>query len=178
MKCVAALGSSVALAAMLALAGGLPVAAQRGGQEAIAIVVNRANPIDDLSIDELRKAFLGGRQRWPNGRKITVVMRPPGDMDRDLVLRLVCRMSEAEFQKYTLQAAFTGESPAGPRVLDTPLGVRRFVFNVPGAIGYVRLSEVDDTVKVIHIDGRAPSDPGYRLTAAAGPTGTGLFTRE
>lgn len=172
MKCLAGLGSTVALGTVLALAGGPPVAAQRAGQEALAIVVNRANPVDDLSTDELRKAFLGGRQRWPNGRKITVVMRPPGDTDRDFVLRTVCKMTEAEFQKYVLQATFTGETNAGPRVLDTALGVRRFVFNVPGAIGYIRLSEVDDTVKVLHIDGRAPTDPGYRLTVVARPSGT------
>ena len=174
MKYLAGHGSTVALALVVALAGGPPAEAQRVGQEALAIVVNRANPIDDITSDELRKAFLGGRQRWPNGRKITVVMRPPGDMDRDLVLRLVCRMSEVEFQKYTLQAAFTGESTAGPRVLDTALGVRRFVFNVPGAIGYVRLSEVDDTVKVIHVDGRAPArstGPWFRWRCGAGPPG-------
>jgi ABC-type phosphate transport system substrate-binding protein len=120
----------------------------------------------------LRKAFLGGQQRWANGRKITVVMRPAGDGDRAVVLRLVCRMTEAEFQKYVLQAAFTGEATGGPRVLDTALGVRRFVFNVPGAIGYMRLSEVDDTIKVIHVDGLGPTDPGYRLTVAARPPGT------
>jgi len=71
-----------------------------------------------------------------------------------------------------LQAAFTGEATGGPRVLDTALGVRRFVFNVPGAIGYMRLSEVDDTIKVIHVDGLGPTDPGYRLTVAARPPGT------
>jgi len=172
MKCAAGLGSTIALVALLVQGGTTQVAPQRAGQEALAIVVNRSNPVDDLSTDELRKAFLGGRQRWPNGRKITVVMRPPGDMDRDFVLRTVCRMSEAEFQKYVLQATFTGETSVGPRVLDTALGVRRFVFNVPGAIGYIRLSEVDDTVKVLHIDGRAPTDPGYRLAVVARPPGT------
>jgi phosphate transport system substrate-binding protein len=178
MHCIAGLGSTGALVAVLGLACSAPVAAQRGAQEALAIVVNRANPVDDLSMDELRKAFLGGQQRWPNGRKITVVMRPPGDIDRDVVLRSVCRMSEAEFQRHVLQATFTGEATSGPRVLDTALGVRRFVFNVPGAIGYVRLSEVDDTVKVIHIEGRAPTDPGYRLTVAARPAGSALNARD
>jgi len=160
----AGLGSPLALLAAMCLAGGAVPAAQSGDQEPLAIIVNRANPVDNLSLDELRRAFLGGQQHWPNGRKITVVMRPPGDVGRDIMLRGVCRMTEPEFQKYVLQATFTGETTGGPRVLDTSLGVRRFVFNVPGAIGYVRLSEVDDTVKVIRIDGRAPSEVGYPLT--------------
>jgi ABC-type phosphate transport system substrate-binding protein len=172
MKRIAGFGSTVVLATILGLSGRAPAAAQPAGQEALAIVVNRANPINDVSITDLRKAFLGGQQRWPNGRKITVVMRPAGDVDRAVVLRLVCRMSEAEFQKHVLQATFTGEATGGPRVLDTALGVRRFVFNVPGAIGYMRLSEVDDTIKVIHVDGLGPTDPGYRLTVAARPPGT------
>jgi hypothetical protein len=41
--------------------------------------------------------------------------------------------------------------------------VRKFIFNVPGAIGYVRLSDVDPTVKVIRIDGRLPEDKDYEL---------------
>jgi hypothetical protein len=41
--------------------------------------------------------------------------------------------------------------------------VRKFVFNVPGAIGYVRVTDVDDTVKVIRIDGHLPDDKDYSL---------------
>jgi hypothetical protein len=52
-------------------------------------------------------------------------------------------------------------------MLATPNGVLRFVFNVPGAIGYVRASEVDASVKTLRVDGRLPGDRGYGLEVAA-----------
>lgn len=50
--------------------------------------------------------------------------------------------------------------------------MRKFVFNVPGAIGYLRADEVDDLVKVIRPDNWLPGEPGYKLkVAAARPQG-------
>jgi hypothetical protein len=34
---------------------------------------------------------------------------------------------------------------------------------VPGAIGYLRISDVDPTVKVVRIDELLPEDKGYKL---------------
>jgi len=42
----------------------------------------------------------------------------------------------------------------------------RFIFNTPGAIGYVRADEVDDTVKVLRIDDRLPGEAKYPLRRA------------
>jgi hypothetical protein len=47
--------------------------------------------------------------------------------------------------------------------------VRKFVFNVPGAIGYVRPEDVDESVKVIKINGLLPSDADYVLRVAERP---------
>ena len=54
-----------------------------------------------------------------------------------------------------------------PKLLSTATGVLRFVFNVPGAIGYVRASEVDPSVKVVVIDGLAPRTAGYKIKLIA-----------
>jgi hypothetical protein len=58
---------------------------------------------------------------------------------------------------------FTGEVFVSPKTLASPVGVRKFVFNVPGAIGYVRASDVDSSVKVLRVDGRLPADKDYSL---------------
>jgi len=50
-----------------------------------------------------------------------------------------------------------------PRTLASPSIVRKFVFNAPGAIGYLRASDVDDSVKVVRIDGLLPEQKDYRL---------------
>ncbi len=133
----------------------------------LAIIVNHANTVDDLTLKELRTVFLGERSHWPNGRRITLVMMDAGEPERKAVLRDICRMNETEFSRHFLQGLFTGEVFVSPKTLSSPTGVRKFVFNVPGAIGYVRASDVDGTVKVIRINGRAVDDPEYPLRIEA-----------
>jgi len=129
----------------------------------LAIVVNQSNPVSDLSLAELRAVFLGERIHWPNGRRITLVMMEPGQPERDAVLRDVCRMNESDFRRRFLQGLLTGEVLVSPKTLATAVGVRKFVFNVPGAIGYMRPADVDASVKVLRIDGRLPTDETYEL---------------
>lgn len=135
--------------------------------QSLAIIVNQSNPVEDLSSTELRRIFLGERSHWPNGRRITLVMMQPGEPERDTVLREVCRMSEKDFSNHFLHGLFTGEVFASPKTLATPVGVRKFVFNVPGAIGYLRASDVDASVKVVRIDGLLPGDRDYKIQVPA-----------
>jgi len=131
--------------------------------EDLAIVLNTANATDNLSLVQLRSIFLSERAHWSDGQKITVVMREQGHPERALILRAVCRMSETDFNQYLMHSTFTGQVQGGPKLLTSAPGVRKFVFNVPGAIGYLRAAEVDRSVKVVRIEGRLPGDEGYRL---------------
>jgi ABC-type phosphate transport system substrate-binding protein len=146
-----------------ARAGGAPPNEQDSPEGNLAIVVNTSNPVDTLSLPELRKVFLGERSHWPNGRRITLVMMEPGQPERRALIREVCQMNESDFSRHFLHGVFTGEVFVSPKTLASPVGVRKFVFNVPGAIGYVRASEVDSSVKVIRVDGRLPTDKEYGL---------------
>ena len=131
--------------------------------DTIAIIVNQSNTIEDLSLKELRTVFLGERSHWPNGRRITLVIMDSGLSERKAVLRDVCHMNETEFSRHFLQGLFTGEVFVSPKTLSTSVGVRKFVFNVPGAIGYLRTSDVDGTVKVIKVNGHRPDEAEYPL---------------
>jgi len=131
--------------------------------QTLAIIVNRANPVDDLSFAELRKIFLGRRSHWPNDRRIAIVMLEPGQPERETVLREIYRMTESEYRDHFLKGLFTGEVFVSPKTLSSPAVVRKFVFNAPGAIGYLRESDVDESVKVIRVDGRLPDDRDYLL---------------
>lgn len=130
---------------------------------AVAIIVNRANPVEGLTTDELRKYFQLDRARWPEGRKVTLLTLPTGTPERQAVLQRVYHFSEGEFTRHFLQASFAGQAQSGPKELASPVNMRKFVFNVPGALGYVRASEMDDTVKALRIDGLLPGETGYPL---------------
>lgn len=145
-------------------AGSRPATAETNTPtEPLAIVVNRSNPIDDLTSAELRKIFLGNRSHWANGRRITLVMREPGESERNTIIREVCGMTEDQLKNHFLHGLYTGEILVSPKTLSSPMGVRKFIFNVPGAIGYLRVGDVDATVKVLRIDELMPDDKGYKL---------------
>jgi ABC-type phosphate transport system substrate-binding protein len=137
------------------------------GEQSLAIIVNQGNPVENFSLDELRKIFLGERSHWPNGRRITLVMLDPNQPERKVVLREIYGMSEKDFNTHFMQGVFTGAVTISPKTFTNSSEVRRFVFNVPGAIGYVRASDVDASVKVLRIDGRLPDDKDYRLRLQA-----------
>ena len=132
-------------------------------KESLVIIVNRDNPVENLSMAELRSVFLGERSHWANGRRITLVMMEPGQPEREAVVRDICRMSESDLRRRYLQGLLTGEVLVSPKTLSSPIGVRKFVFNVPGAIGYLRPEDVDDSVKIVRIDGHLPGDAEYPL---------------
>ena len=161
--------ATLLLAAALAAPGG---AATRPGRSEpapavarapLAVIVNRNNPIEALGRRELKALFLGERTTWPHGRRVTLVLREPGQPERAAALRLIYGMSEDDLTRHFMHQTFTGGNASGPRVLATAEGVKRFVFNVPGAIGVVRLADLDDTVKALKINGAAPGEPGYAL---------------
>ena len=139
--------------------------------EPLAIVVNRANPIDGLSSSELREIFLGERLRWANGRRVTTVMRESGQPERNAVLHYVCRTTEKEYTLHYIHGLYTGTILMSPKTLRSSTAVRKFILNVPGSIGYLRVSEVDESVKVLSIDERLPWDIGYKLRVPLDPEG-------
>lgn len=134
-----------------------------GSDQSLAIIINPSNPVENCSFDELRKIFLGEKSHWPNGRRITLVMLDPAQPERKVVLREIYNMSEKDLNNHFIQGVFTGGVMAPPKTLASAADVRKFVFNVPGAIGYVKGTEVDQSVKVLRIDGRLPDDKDYRL---------------
>jgi ABC-type phosphate transport system substrate-binding protein len=152
------------------LAGVCPDHARAGGpapepaaSSDLAIVVNKENPVESLSMSELRKVFLGERSHWPSGRRITLVMMEPGHPERAALIRDVCQMNESDFSRHFLHGVFTGEVFVSPKTLASPVGVRKFIFNVPGAIGYLRVSDVDSSVKIVRVDGHLPAERDYGL---------------
>jgi ABC-type phosphate transport system substrate-binding protein len=130
---------------------------------ALAIVVNRSNPIENLTFSELRHIFMLDTQTWPHGRKITVVLRDKGQPERTDAIRLICGLAERDYEKHILFRTFQGSVNIGPRAIQSAPAMLRFVFSAPGAIGYVNADEVDGSVKLLRIDGRLPDDPAYPL---------------
>jgi hypothetical protein len=131
---------------------------------AIAIIVNKSNATESLSLVDLREYFLAERSHWPTKQKVRVAMGAAGQPERQLLLRAICGMTrEQDFQAHFLRARFSEQTLEEPREFRSTPDVIRFVSNVPGAIGFVRADEVDPSVKVIRVEDLTPGDPEYKL---------------
>ena len=105
-----------------ALVEPLPDARVEAGRlkEGLAIIVNRDNPVENLSMAELRTVFLGERSHWPNGRRITLVMMEPGQPEREAVVRDVCRMSDSDLRRRYLPNRVLACRPAAAAQAGSP----------------------------------------------------------
>jgi hypothetical protein len=151
----------VALAAGVAPALG---AAGAQGQADIAVIVHPDVAIDNLTLAELRRVWLGDREFWPSGERITLFIRAPVAAERDAVVSVLCRMTEAQFRQHWIAKVFRNESPSGPKIVYSADSAREQVARVPGAIALVPASAAGTAgVKVVRIDGRRPGEAGYPL---------------
>ena len=142
-------------------------AARQTVPPALALIVHPANPVANLTLGELRRIFMLDTQTWPHGRKITVVLRDKGQPERTEAIRMICGVSEREYERQVLFRTFQGNVNIGPRSLQSAAAMLRFVRSAPGAIGYVNADEVDATVRVLQIDGLLPDQPRYPLRRRA-----------
>jgi ABC-type phosphate transport system substrate-binding protein len=147
----------LAIAALLAL-----VTPTWAAADDAAVIVNKGNAVTALTLAQLRKILLAQDAQWPGGKKITVYLAAPGQPERSSVLKTVCSMTETDFNLHYMHAAFNGENTEPPKVA-AGVKAREAVAAAPGAIAVIRAADVDDSVKLVKINGLAPGQPGYPL---------------
>jgi phosphate transport system substrate-binding protein len=120
--------------------------------ESIAIIVNKSNPIEDIKIETLAKIYKGEKSRWKNGELIISVNRPPETRIREIFYQLVLKSDPSK----TLFKVDT-PIPISYVIHKTSRSVKRFTSHVDQSIGYIYLNEVDDTIKLLRVNGIAPT---------------------
>jgi hypothetical protein len=120
--------------------------------------------VDDLSMAELRTILLGDRQYWSSKQRITLLIRAPVAPERDVALKRVYQMSEAQFRQYWIAKVFRAETAIGPKTIYSNKIAVDLLRTLPGTIAFIRASEVPKDLKVVKIGGRLPGEKGYALT--------------
>jgi len=141
---------------------GLRCARAAGGD--IAVVVRQDVPVDNLPFGELRKILLGDRQFWSSNLRVTLLVRAPGAREREVVLKTIYQMSEAQFRQYWIAKVFRAEAASGPRIVYSNEMAAELVAAIPGAVAFLELAQAPPKgLKVLKINGAAPGDKGYPL---------------
>jgi ABC-type phosphate transport system substrate-binding protein len=162
------LSAAIILAGAAGIWLAVPITPVQAAGDPIVVIVNAANPIDNLTVGELKKLFMSDRSKWDTGKSVAPVMVTAGAPERTAFLKIVCGMSDGDFSKYFLQAAFTGKSATPPKEVGGAASVKSFVAGSAGGIGFVKAGDFhgdgsDGGVKAVKVDGAAAADPGYKL---------------
>lgn len=114
--------------------------------DGIAVIVDKDNTVTELTSDDLSKIYKGEFTNWSelggNDEAIVVIGRENGSGTRSAFEEL---LGLEDACKYVQELDSTG-------------GVLAKVASTPGAIGYVSLDVVDDTVQAVSLDGAEASE--------------------
>lgn len=120
--------------------------------DGIAVIVNEANPVDNLSVEELRAIYTGEISNWSEvggpDMAIQLVNRDEASGTREAFRTIV--MGDAHFDRRAAVLPGTGQ-------------VRDVVSRSEGAIGYISMGFVDSkyattTVKALNVNHVEPSE--------------------
>jgi len=132
----------------------------------LAVIVNRSNSTESLSIAQLRRILIGDVRAWPDHKSMAVVARDPSSKVSQCALSSIARMSEAEYHRYLMSAEFRGDEPMVIQTVDSDGSAAHVVAGSAGGIAIVDLSSlpsISSSVKVVRVNGKNPGEPGYPL---------------
>ena len=118
--------------------------------DGIAVVVDPANTVEDLTKQQLSDIYEGKVTNWKdaggNDAPVVVVGRESGSGTRSAFEEL---LKLEDMCKYSNELDSTG-------------AVMAKVASTPGAIGYVSLDVLDDTVKAVKLEGAEPTEENIK----------------
>ncbi len=120
----------------------------------MAVVVNKDNNIGNVTAIHLGKIFRCDVKKWPDGKSVTVVLHRDSAGEIETLEHLV-KINAEELK--ALEAAHKDSII----LVDSDADVLKMVESMPGAIGLVELHSIDNTINVVHVDGKLPTESGY-----------------
>ena len=119
-----------------------------------AVVVNKDNPVENVTSAHLAKIIRGEIKKWPDGKNIVLVLHKDSAGESETLERLN-KMSAAEWK------SFVAAHKDSILLVDTDADVLKAVQAEPGAVGLIEVHSVDNSINVVHVDGKLPMEFGY-----------------
>lgn len=155
-------GALTALLALLALfAARLPPQVALADGNPLLIVAGLGYPEADISLASLKTAFRGERT-LAGGKAIIPINHPVGAPTRQEFDRLVLGLAPDQVGRFWIDRRIRDEGLPPKSVPTAELAVR-VVAALPMAITYARRALLHPKLKVLRVDGKAWSEPGYAL---------------
>lgn len=113
--------------------------------DGIAVIVDRANNVSDLTLEQLAKIYVGEITNWKDvggeNSKIVVVGRESGSGTRSAFEEIITIQDKCSYSQE----------------LDQTGAVLATVASTPHSIGYISLDVINDTIKTLKLNGAEPT---------------------
>jgi hypothetical protein len=126
----------------------------------IAVVVNPANPLSDIAVEDVRHLYLGVRTAFPNGQPVLLFEASPVAKQ---FYAAALGMDPAQVKRHWIGMVFSGDPAVPPLRVETLREVKRRVARYPGAVSFLPAALADTSVKILRIHGALPGDRDYPL---------------
>lgn len=113
----------------------------------VVVVMNRDNA-NTVDLAYVAKIYSGALKSWPDGSPVFALDQPEDSEIRANFSSQVLHRSVANMRAVWSQNIFTGKG-LPPKVISPDLEMKRLVATNRNAIGYIRASQLDSSVKVI-----------------------------
>jgi len=144
--------SKISLAALIILGTVMAAGYARSAFAEVAVVVNKANPATTVTKGALGRYFLKKTTMWDTDIKIAPVDLPATDPVREEFSRTILGRTPRGVESHWISQSLLGGKSA-PEVVNNSTLVKKYVAADPGAIGYINISDLDDSVKrVVVVD--------------------------
>lgn len=132
----------------------------------LAVIVNKGNSVESLSMAQLRRLMLGDVRTWQDRKPVNLIARDQATKTFECMISSIVRQSVAEYHRYVINAEFRGDEPMVIQTADSDATAARLVVKSLGALAVVEAKSVPsmgDSVKVLRVDGKGLGQPGYPL---------------
>jgi len=125
----------------------------RSQNEMLTVISNDKGAPPELKLSDLKSIFLGEKQRWRNGNKISIALMKTSTPGGAYICQKIYDMSSDELKKFWLALVFEGKADA-PEFFNTTSELESFVAENPGAIGIIDQPPASADTRIVLIDGK------------------------
>jgi hypothetical protein len=133
----------------------------RASSDAIAVVVSAKSSQRSLSLDDVRRIFFNKDTNDANGDRFVPLNQRSGNPERARFDAQVLNMTPDQVARYWIDQRLRGKR--APATVPSLAMLKRALNELPGAVSYLAVAELDASVRALAIDGRAPSDGSYPI---------------
>lgn len=129
----------------------------------IAVIVNKSNPVSDISYIKIKQILEARQQYWDNGEKITLIFKPIASHETRILIDRVYKIKYEEFEKYWFLKVYENTVMEFPKILSSSGTINILVSEISGAIAFIDVNEVSThgNIKVLKINGKMPQEDSY-----------------